>query len=88
MSNMVRRRPLILVKPGHILELMKGTGRRTTRRLVRVEELLVTYRAKVIECDSDGNAAGAPFEVLTLPRFHVHQTYAAFMLRSKSAGDR
>jgi hypothetical protein len=25
---------------------------------------------------------------LTLPRFHVHQTYAAFRLRSKSAGDR
>jgi hypothetical protein len=25
---------------------------------------------------------------MTLPRFHVHQTYAAFRLRSKSAGDR
>lgn len=25
---------------------------------------------------------------LTLPRFHVHQTHAAFRLRSKSAGDR
>jgi hypothetical protein len=25
---------------------------------------------------------------LTLPRFHVQQTHAAFKLRSKSAGDR
>jgi hypothetical protein len=25
---------------------------------------------------------------LTLSRFHVHQTHAAFRLRSKSAGDR
>jgi hypothetical protein len=25
---------------------------------------------------------------LTLPRFHIHQTHAAFRLRSKSAGDR
>jgi hypothetical protein len=28
------------------------------------------------------------FGTLTLPRFRVHQTHAAFRLRSKSAGDR
>jgi hypothetical protein len=27
-------------------------------------------------------------DAVTLPRFHVHQTHAAFRLRSKSAGDR
>ena len=27
-------------------------------------------------------------DLLTLPRFHVHQTHAVFVLRSKSAGDR
>ena len=27
-------------------------------------------------------------DTVTLPRFRVHQTYAAFMPRSKSAGDR
>jgi hypothetical protein len=33
-------------------------------------------------------AAALIFDRLTLPRFHVHQTHAAFRLRSKSAGDR
>ena len=27
-------------------------------------------------------------DAVTLPRFHVHQTHAAFTLRSKSSGDR
>jgi predicted nucleic acid-binding protein len=38
--------------------------------------------------DRDFFGAGVPtWTRLTLPRFHVHQTHAAFRLRSKSAGD-
>jgi hypothetical protein len=33
-------------------------------------------------------APGVLMAHLTLPRFHVQQTHAAFRLRSKSAGDR
>src|SRR5450631_1858958 len=33
-------------------------------------------------------ASSSSPRALTLPRFHVHQTHAAFRLRSKSAGDR
>jgi CHASE1-domain containing sensor protein len=46
------------------------------------------YTPIVIENRFDGKPAWLGFDVLTLPRFHVHQTHAAFRLRSKSAGDR
>jgi uncharacterized protein (DUF433 family) len=36
----------------------------------------------------DYDTSPQSIEEVTLPRFHVHQTHAAFMLRSKSAGDR
>jgi hypothetical protein len=34
------------------------------------------------------NGQDSATPAVTLPRFHVHQTHAAFRLRSKSAGDR
>jgi len=57
---MARARALILVRPGDILVLKKGTGRRTTRRLVRIEDLMSHYRALVVECDSEGRTVGGP----------------------------
>jgi aryl-alcohol dehydrogenase-like predicted oxidoreductase len=49
-----------------------------------VGEALAPIRDQVIIATKFGFKDG----VVTLPPFHVHQTHAAFRLRSKSAGDR
>jgi hypothetical protein len=55
-------------------------------RLIEHRQIDVAASAACALCDALRILA---IEVLTLPRFHVHQTHAAFrLLRSKSAGDR
>ena len=83
------KRQNVTVQDGDNLE-------QSTRRAVyadcRIGEIRVAKGDEYLELRVPGGEQflkiGQAWGDVTLPRFHVHQTHAAFRLRSKSAGDR